>query len=76
MNEHLREKYENMLACYPDVLSFWDITKILGVSGHYVRSMLRNGNLKCLKVLGAYMIPQKFLIDFIISDTYQNRKPN
>jgi len=76
-NNNLREKYTKLFAKYPDVVELNDLLEMLGgVSESYVRPLLRNGIIKSFKLGNGkiYKIPKEYLIDFVVSDAYQDYK--
>lgn len=50
---------------YPDILRPGDLIDILGVGRNTVYSYLAAGSIKSKKIGTKYIIPKKFLLDFI-----------
>ena len=76
-NNNLREKYTRLFAKYSDVVELNDVRKMLGgVSDSYVHPLLQKGAIKCFRLGNGkiYKIPKEYLIDFVVSDAYQNYK--
>ena len=72
-----RAKYEEMFSKYPDVLELTDLMKMLGgVSESYVRPLLQTGVIKSFKLKNGkvFKVPKEYLIDFVVSDAYQQYK--
>lgn len=64
-NRSIKQSYKLFFSEYPDVLTVPDVCKILGASDKTVRSYLRSGELRSLKVGRSYRIPKLFLMEYM-----------
>ncbi|HCC37355.1 MAG TPA: DNA-binding protein [Treponema sp.] len=67
------KKASNTWSQYPDLLRTKDVQNILRVGRSTVYSMLKNGEIKSLKIRTAYRIPKDLLIDYINSKAQKSR---
>ena len=70
--QQMEAYYNTKLAEHPDVLDVDTICKITGYNRRTVGAWCRNGKLKYIMSTPKYLIPKRFLIDFLISDTHNN----
>lgn len=54
-----------MLADYPDILNVRDVCLILSIGRSLCYNLLRNGEIRSLRLGHVYKIPKKFLIEFL-----------
>ena len=54
-----------MFNKYPDVVTVKDLCEMLNIGRNNAYRLLRNGNIKYVKVGKVYKIPKKFIIDFL-----------
>ena len=66
----VRTYYEGKLAKYPDVLDVAAVVDFTGYNRRTVGGWIRTGKLQALKLLSENMIPKPYLLDFLVSDTY------
>lgn len=50
---------------YPDVMTVEDMCEYLRISTKTGYKLLRNGTIQCLKPGKSYLIPKKFVLEFI-----------
>ena len=68
----MEDYYTEKLADYSDVIDVDSICKITGYNRRTVGVWCRAGKLKYIMSTPKYLIPKRFLIDFLISDTHNN----
>ncbi len=61
--------YTTMFAEFDDILTVKDVQKILGISRKKVYELIESKELKSLKPGKAYIIPKRYLIDYVLSDS-------
>jgi len=71
--ENSCEHGSSALRNYPDVLDINQLSEVLGISTKTGYSMLRSGDIACLKVGRSYRIPKICLIEFIHSAKKQGK---
>jgi len=70
-----RSEYEASLSRYPDVVTIDDMMVMLGgISSRSAYSLLRRGKIKYLTIGRCYFIPKVSILDFMMSDDYENFK--
>ena len=62
----------SMFADYSDLLSVSDIQKALGIGRSMAYRLIRNGNIKHLRVGKTIKIPKRFLIDYVVQSCYNS----
>lgn len=63
---------ENVLAMLNGeamLLHAKDVSRILGISTSCAYSLLRSGQIKCIRIGRTYRIPKNFLADFLCANT-------
>lgn len=55
-----------MFDSYPDVVSVEEIQQMLRIGKNAVYQLLKNGAIKSIKVGKRYVVPKKYIIDFLI----------
>ena len=60
------EIYSTMFAEYDDILCVKDVQKILGIGRKKVYELLETKKIRSLKPGKAYLIPKRYLIDYIL----------
>jgi len=55
-----------MFDSYPDVVSVEEIQQILRIGKNAVYQLLKDGAIKSIKVGKRYVVPKKYIIDFLI----------
>ena len=68
----MKDYYSSKLVEYSDVIDVDTICKITGYNRRTVGMWCRSGKLKYVMSKPKYLIPKRFLIDFLISDTHNN----
>jgi len=56
--------YQKLLS-YPDVLTVYHVSEIIGVSTKLTYKLLNEGKLKSLKIGRAFKIPKHFLLQYL-----------
>jgi len=76
MGKRDRKYYEWLFESYPDVVDLQMLRKMLGgISESVIRVKLQNSTIKHFKMDGKkYMIPKIYVVDYVLSDDYQNYK--
>lgn len=71
-----RKYYERLFAQYSDVVDLPTLRKMLGgISESFVRDKLQKGVIKSFKIDGkVFMTPKVYVIDYVLSDAYQDYK--
>ncbi len=55
-----------MFDSYPDVVSVEEIQQMLRIGKNAVYQLLKEGEIKSIKVGKRYVVPKKYIIDFLI----------
>ncbi len=55
-----------MFDSYPDVVSIEEIQQMLRIGKNAVYQLLKDGTIKSIKVGKRYVVPKKYIIDFLI----------
>ena len=55
-----------MFDSYPDVVSVEEIQQMLRIGKNAVYQLLKDGAIKSIKVGKRYVVPKKYIIDFLI----------
>lgn len=55
-----------MFDSYPDVVSVKEIQQMLRIGKNAVYQLLKDGAIKSIKVGKRYVVPKKYIIDFLI----------
>ena len=58
-----------MLKKYPDVLNVKQLCEVLGIGKNTAYSLLKNGEIKCVKIGHVYKIPKKYVKEYILKFT-------
>ena len=66
-----REYYEEQFASYSDLLAPTDMAHMLGVSVQTARGLLWRSEIFSLRKGNRYLVPKASVIDFILSENYQ-----
>ena len=70
-----RKYYETKFAGYDDLVTPADISKMLdGVNISTVRGMLWRSEIKSFRIGNRYLAPKSSVIDYVLSDAYQELK--
>ncbi len=70
-----KKYYEDLFLKYPDVVNFTTFLEMLGgISECFGRKLLRDKIIKCFRIDKAYFIPKSYILDYVVSDDYQNYK--
>ncbi|MBQ3417299.1 MAG: helix-turn-helix domain-containing protein [Ruminococcus sp.] len=57
---------KTMFDSYPDVVSVEEIQQMLRIGKNAVYQLLKGGAIKSIKVGKRYVVPKKYIIDFLI----------
>jgi excisionase family DNA binding protein len=57
---------KTMFDSYPDVVSVEEIQQMLRIGKNAVYQLLKDGAIKSIKVGKRYVVPKKYIIDFLI----------
>lgn len=68
----VRQHYEIALQALPDVLTVADIAAFTGYGRHTVSRWCSEGRLKVITRSPKFIVPKSYLLDFLISDDYNN----
>lgn len=63
-------KNENNCDCfgnYPDVVSIDDLTSMLNIGKNTAYSLIKNGNIKTIRIGRKYIIPKQNVINFLLN---------
>ena len=55
-----------MFSNYPDIVGIGDIQKMLKIGRNKVYELLKNGEIKSIRIGNKYIIPKKCVINFIL----------
>lgn len=70
-----KDYYENLFEGYPDVVSLPEFRRMLGgISDAAARRLVREKRVKSYYVNYTYRIPKCWVIEYVLSDDYQNYK--
>ncbi|MEE1057506.1 MAG: helix-turn-helix domain-containing protein [Acutalibacteraceae bacterium] len=64
-NESIINRNNEMFADYDDIVSINDIMKMLHIGRSNVYKLLREKEIKCVRVGVKYIIPKKSVIEFL-----------
>lgn len=64
-NEAIINRNSEMFADYDDIVSINDIMKMLHIGRSNVYKLLREKEIRCVRVGVKYIIPKKSVIDFL-----------
>ena len=64
-NESIINRSNEMFADYDDIVSINDIMKMLHIGRSNVYKLLREKEIKCVRVGVKYIIPKKSVIEFL-----------
>lgn len=53
---------------YPDVVSVEEIQQMLRIGKNKVYNLLKNNNIKSIKVGKRYIVPKKYIMDFLFKE--------
>lgn len=56
-----------MLEEYPDVLTPYDVLKILNIGRNKMYELLKNGSIRSIRIGRKHRIPKKILIEYLES---------
>ena len=68
MNRSQKYTYRQLLADYPDVMDVEQMSRALGVSVKTGYKLLKEGDVKGLKIGRAYKIPKVRLIEYLMQE--------
>ncbi len=70
-----RTYYQNLFKNYKDVVSSGQAAEMLGgIDMKSIRKLLKKNILKSFVIDGIYYIPKVWLIDYVLSESYQKYK--
>ena len=71
-----RDYYKNLFCQYPDVVNTEDVRHMMGGIGiNTVWKLIRGKHMKSIYYLNQeYLVPKQWLIDYLLSDHYQEIK--
>lgn len=70
-----RKYYNDLFAEYPDLVTVKQFARMLGgVNEKTAQKLLRENKVKSFFIKTTYQIPKKYIIDYILSESYQNYK--
>ena len=55
-----------MFDSYPDVVSVEEIQQMLRIGKNAVYQLLKDGAIKSIKVGKRYVVPKKYIVDFLL----------
>ena len=61
----MKNEYKGMFAEHSDILSVKDVQSILGVGRHTVYQLIRNDEIRGIKIGKAYKVPKTVLIEYL-----------
>lgn len=61
-------KTTDLFNSYPDVVSVEDIQQMLRIGKNKVYNLLKNNSIKSIKVGKRYIVPKKYVIDFLFKE--------
>ena len=68
----LRELFNNKLRGYKDVLTTKEVSDFLGYSTHTIVKWSEKREIKCFLINGQYRFPKEYLVDFMLSERFNN----
>lgn len=57
---------EGVFDSYPDVVSVEEIQQMLRIGKNAVYTLLKDGEIKSIKVGKRYIVPKKYVIEFLV----------
>ena len=57
---------EGVFDSYPDVVSVEEIRQMLRIGKNAVYALLKDGEIKSIKVGKRYIVPKKYVVEFLI----------
>ena len=64
----INTKTTDLFNSYPDVVSVEDIQQMLRIGKNKVYDLLKNNSIKSIKVGKRYIVPKKYVIDFLFKE--------
>ena len=58
---------EGVFDSYPDVVSVEEIQQMLRIGKNAVYTLLKDGEIKSIKVGKRYIVPKKYVVEFLIT---------
>ncbi len=65
---NIKENYELMFTSYPDIVNITQLTKMLGIGVTLAYRLVKNRNIKAVKIGREYKIPKTNVIEYIITN--------
>ena len=68
MEENMKKDrlMEGVFDSYPDVVSVEEIQQMLRIGKNAVYTLLKDGEIKSIKVGKRYIVPKKYVIEFLL----------
>lgn len=69
MEENMKKDrlMEGVFDSYPDVVSVEEIQQMLRIGKNAVYTLLKDGEIKSIKVGKRYIVPKKYVVEFLIT---------
>lgn len=64
----INTKTTDLFNSYPDIVSVEDIQQMLRIGKNKVYDLLKNNSIKSIKVGKRYIVPKKYVIDFLFKE--------
>lgn len=72
----LKEYFSFIYADYPDVLKTSDIVEMTGLCTKTIQLLLKQGEIKSIRNGNRYVIPKKYVLNYVSSQTFIEAKSN
>jgi len=70
-----RKHYERLFASYPDVVTLTQFREMLGgIADSTARKLMRQDRVQHYYIRHTFLIPKKWVIDYVLSDYYDEYK--
>ena len=66
----IREFYQKKMAGFPEVMVVSQVTEFIGYNRQTIGRWISCGKLRALKSMNQHMIPKTYLLDFLLTDTF------
>ena len=62
----IKELYNMMFPCFPDIVTVTQLQEMLGVSRHLAYDLINDGSIRGLKIGNAFKIPKVNVIEYVM----------
>lgn len=69
----LKELYTMMFPDYPDIVTVFQLQKMLGISRHLAYNLINDGYILGIKIGNAFKVPKVNVINYVLSGENDNK---